>query len=106
MTQRSRQHKPEATTPRIAGKDGSISFPYLSVEPDGEDVVGVAVVANLCTFLKVIDVHSPRHGQTDHHHQTAGEQPLHYIHVGTLHWEAQRSTESFRVSSHHTVHVQ
>lgn len=74
---------------------GRIICPYLSVEPDREDVVGVAVVANLCTFLKVIDVHSPRHGQTDHHHQAAGEQPLHYIDVRALHWETQVSVFSF-----------
>lgn len=60
--------------------------PYLSVEPDGQYVVGVAVVANFCTFLKVIDIHPSRHGQTDHYHQTAGEQSLHYINIGTLHW--------------------
>lgn len=62
-----------------------IACPYLSVEPDGEDVVGVAVVADLCAFLKVIDIHPPWHGQADHHHQTAGEQPLHDIHVRSLH---------------------
>lgn len=36
--------------------------PHLSVESDGEDVVGVAVVANLRTLLEVVDVHSPGHG--------------------------------------------
>lgn len=41
---------------------------YLSVEPDREDVVGVAVVTNFRAFLKVIDVHSSWHGQTDHNH--------------------------------------
>lgn len=65
----------------------SASCSHLSVEPDGEDVVGVAVVTNLCAFLEMVDVHSPWHGQTDHHHQTAGEQPLHYIHIWTLHWD-------------------
>lgn len=63
---------------------------HLSVEPDGEDVVGVAVVANLCTFLEMIDVHSPRHGEADHNHQTAGEQSLHYVDIRTLHWEGKR----------------
>lgn len=60
---------------------------YLSVEPDREDVVGVAVVTNFRAFLKVIDVHSSWHGQTDHNHQAAGEQSLHYIDIWTLHWE-------------------
>lgn len=65
----------------------SMSLPsYLPVELDGEDVVGVAVVADLGSFLKVIDVHPPRHGLAHHHHQAAGEQPLHDAHVGTLHW--------------------
>lgn len=73
----------------ITGKSRSISCSHLSVEPDGEDVVGVAVVTNLCAFLEVVDVHSPWHGQTDDHHQTAGEQPLHYVHVWTLHWEGE-----------------
>lgn len=62
-------------------------FCYLSVEPDREDVVGVAVVANLCALLEMVNVHSPWHGQTDHHHQAAGEQPLHYINIWTLNWE-------------------
>lgn len=60
---------------------------YLSVESDREDVIGVAVVANLCTLLEVVDVHAAWHGQTDHHHQTTGEKPLHYIHVRTLNWK-------------------
>lgn len=58
---------------------------HLSVELDGEDVVRVAVVANLCAFLKVIDVHPPWHGQADHHHQAAGEEPLHDVDVRALH---------------------
>lgn len=58
---------------------------HLSVELDGQDVVRVAVVTNLCAFLEVIDVHPPRHGQADHHHQTAGEEPLHDVDVRTLH---------------------
>lgn len=58
---------------------------HLSVELDGQDVVGVAVVANLGAFLEVVDVHPPRHGQADHHHQTAGEEALHDVDVRTLH---------------------
>lgn len=91
------QHKPEATTLRVTAVDRSTYCSHLSVEPDGEDVVGVAVVTNLCTFLEVVDVHPPRHGQTDHHHQTAGEQALHYIHVCTLHWEGQKRDLGYRL---------
>lgn len=58
---------------------------YLSVEPDREDVIGVAVVANFRALLEVVDVHTPRHGQTDHHHQATREKPLHYVHIWTLH---------------------
>lgn len=83
-----------------------ISFPHLSVEPDGEDVVGVAVVTNLCTFLEVIDVHSPRHGQTDHHYQTAREQPLHYIHVRTLRWGGQAIQKGLHLLRKQTYKLQ
>lgn len=62
-----------------------VSCPHLSVELDGEDVVGVAVVTNLCSLLEVVDVHSSGHGKADHHDQAAGEQSLHYVDVRTLH---------------------
>lgn len=70
---------------------------HLSIELDGEDVVGVAVVANLCALLEVINVHPPRHGQADHYHQTAGEQPLHYVHIRTLHWEGQKGSRGLNL---------
>ena len=44
------------------------SHSHLSVEPDREDVVRVAVVADLRALLEVVDVHASRRGQTDHHH--------------------------------------
>lgn len=45
----------------------------------------------------MIDVHSPWHGQTNHHNQTAGEEPLHNIHIRTLHWKTQVRDFSFVV---------
>lgn len=71
---------------------------HLSVELDGEDVVGVAVVANLCALLEVIDVHPSRHGQADHHHQTAGEEPLHDVDIRTLHCAVHKSKERFELA--------
>ncbi|KAK0144933.1 WD repeat domain phosphoinositide-interacting protein 1 [Merluccius polli] len=59
----------------------------LSVEPDSEDVVGVAVVADLRTLLEVVDVHASRHGHADHHHQAAGEQTLHDGDIWAVCWE-------------------
>lgn len=86
---------------RITGPESSISCPHLSVEPDGEDVVGVAVVTDLCALLEVVDVHPAGHGQTDHHHQAAGEQPLHDVHVWTLYWERdERETLDMDCISH------
>ena len=75
------QHK----TQRRHRYERSILCPHLSVESDGEDVIGVAVVADLCSLLEVVNIHSSGHGQTDHNYQTAGEQSLHYIDIWTLH---------------------
>lgn len=60
---------------------------HLSVELDRQDVAGVAVVADLGPLLKVVDVHTLRHGGAHHHHQTAGEQALHDVDIWSLCWE-------------------
>ena len=59
---------------------------HLSVELDSQDVVGVAVVADLCPLLEVVDVHALRHGGADHDDQTAGEQTLHDVDIWSLCW--------------------
>lgn len=63
---------------------------YLSVQPYGQDVAGVAVITDLRAFLKVIDVHLPRLCVTDHHHQAAGEEALHDVDVRDFIWEGKQ----------------
>lgn len=56
--------------------------PHLPVQPYGQDVAGVAVITDLSAFLEVVHVHLPRLRVTDHHHQAAGEEALHNVHIG------------------------
>lgn len=53
----------------------------LSVEPNRQNVAGVAVITDLSAFLEMVDVHLPRFCVTDHYNQAAGEEALHDIHV-------------------------
>lgn len=71
---------------------------HLSVELDSQDVVGVAVVADLRPLLEVVDVHALRHGGAHHDYQTAGEQTLHDVDIWSLCWERtwSRQTGSHR----------
>lgn len=62
----------------------------LPVEFDGQDVAGVAVVADLRTLLEVVDVHAAGHRATNHHHQTAGKEPLHDVGIWALTYRAGR----------------
>lgn len=59
---------------------------HLSVELDGQDGVGVGVVADLGSLLEVADFELPRGLQADDGHQAAGEEPLHDAHVLRVHW--------------------
>lgn len=59
-----------------------LSLPYLAVQLYGQDVAGIAVVADLCAFLEVIDVHLPWFCVADHHHQAAREEALHDVDIG------------------------
>lgn len=58
--------------------------PYLPVQPDGQDVAGVAVAADLRALLEVVDVHLTRLRVAHHHHQAAGEEALHDADVGDV----------------------
>lgn len=58
-----------------------VPSPHLSVESNRQNVAGVAVVTDLSAFLEVVHVHLPRFCVTDHHHQAAGEEALHDVHV-------------------------
>lgn len=62
----------------------SSRLPHLSVELDSQDVVGVAVIADLCALLEVVDVHALRHGGAHHDYQTAREQTLHDVDIWSL----------------------
>lgn len=63
-----------------------LAFTHLSVELDSQDVVGVAVVADLRPLLEVVDVHALRHGVAHHDYQTAGEETLHNVDIWSLCW--------------------
>jgi hypothetical protein len=60
--------------------------PHLSVEPNRQNVAGVAVITDLSAFLEMVDVHLPRFCVTDHYNQAAGEEALHDIHVRDFIW--------------------
>ena len=62
----------------------------LPVQPYGQDVVGIAVITDLCAFLEVIDVHLPWLCATDHHHQAAGEEALHDVDIWDFIWKGER----------------
>lgn len=59
---------------------------YLTVEPDRKDIARVAVVADFCPFLEMIDVHLLWLRSTYHHHQTAGEEALHNENIWHFIW--------------------
>lgn len=50
---------------------------HLPVELHSQDCVGVAVVANLGSFLEVADLQLSGSFEADNGHQAAGEQSLH-----------------------------
>lgn len=62
----------------------SSRLPHLSVELDSQDVVGVAVIADLRALLEVVDVHALWHGGAHHDYQTAREQTLHDVDIWSL----------------------
>lgn len=57
------------------------STPYLPIEPDGEDVARITVVADFCPFLEVVDIHLPRLCATHYHHQATREEALHNVNI-------------------------
>ncbi len=59
---------------------------HLSVQLDSQNVAGVAVVADLCPLLEVVDVHALWRGGAHHDDQTAGEQTLHDVDIWSLCW--------------------
>lgn len=69
---------------------------HLSVQFDSQDLVWVAVIADFCPLLEMIDVHPLRHGGAHHHDETAGKQTLHDIDVWSLCW---RTTDSRQTGS-------
>lgn len=73
---------------------------HLPVQPDGQDVAGVAVITDLRAFLEVIDIHLARLRVTHHHHQAAGEEALHDVDVWDFIWGAARREESRRGCTH------
>lgn len=68
-------------------REKKASRSYLTVEPDGKDVARIAVVADFCPFLEMIDVHLLWFRPTDHHHQTAGEEALHNENIWHFIWK-------------------
>ena len=58
--------------------------PYLPVQPDGQDVTGVAVAADLRALLEVVHVHLARLRAAHDHHEAAGEEALHDADVGDV----------------------
>lgn len=64
---------------------------HLSVQPDGQDVTGIAVVADLCPFLEVVDIHLLWLGMADHNHKAAGEQTLHDVNIWDFIWAHKES---------------
>lgn len=74
---------------------------YLPVQPYGQDVAGVAVVADLGALLEVVHIHLPWFGVADHHHQAAGEEALHDVDVRDLIWEG--SSGKVSGTAHYTA---
>lgn len=70
-----------ARTPHSVRASREAGPAYLSVELDGEDVVGVTVVADLRPLLEMVDVHALRRGGAHHNYQTAGEKTLHDVNI-------------------------
>lgn len=64
---------------------------HLPVQPDGQDVTGIAVVADLCPFLEVVDIHLLWLGMADHNHKAAGEQTLHDVNIWDFIWAHKES---------------
>lgn len=55
--------------------------PYLSIEPDGEDIAGITIVADFCPFLEMINIHLPRLRATHHNYQTTREETFHNVNI-------------------------
>lgn len=70
-----------ARTPHSVRASREAGPAYLSVELDGEDVVGVTVVADLRPLLEMVDVHALRRSGAHHNYQTAGEKTLHDVNI-------------------------
>lgn len=68
---------------------------YLTVQPDGQYVTGIAVVADLRPFLEVVDIHLLWLGMTDHDHKAAGEQTLHDVNIWDFIWAQKESEAAF-----------
>lgn len=64
---------------------------YLPIEPDGENVTRIAVVADFCPFLEMVDIHLPRLCMTHHHHQAAGKEALYNVNIWDFVWSAKRN---------------
>lgn len=64
---------------------------HLPVQPDGQDFTGIAVVADLCSFLEVVDIHLLWLGMADHNHKAAGEQTLHDVNIWDFIWAHKES---------------
>lgn len=62
-------------------RGGGVPSSHLSVQPNRQNVAGVAVITDLSAFLEVVHVHLPRFCVTDHHNQAAGEEAFHNVHV-------------------------
>lgn len=64
-----------------------LSSSYLSVELHSQDGVGIGVVADLGSLLKMTDFELPWGLQADYGDQAAGEQPLHNTHILCVRWQ-------------------
>lgn len=67
--------------PASAGISRGLKWAHLSVQLDSKNVVGVAVVADLCPLLEMVDVHTLWRGGAHHNYQTAGEETLHNVDI-------------------------
>lgn len=67
---------------------------HLSVELDGQNCVGVGVVADFGSLLEMTDLELPRSLEADDGHQAAGEQALHDAHILRVHWWVTSSLNS------------
>lgn len=68
---------------------------YLAVQLYGQDVAGVAVVADLRALLEVIHVHLSWFCVTDHHHQAAGEEALHNVDIRDFIWREREQQQGY-----------